>query len=80
MSDTVVPFPRRSGAPGAAPEAKKPQCAICGKEQVERFRPFCSKRCAQIDLGRWLGERYRIPTGEIPGGASDGEREGEEES
>jgi endogenous inhibitor of DNA gyrase (YacG/DUF329 family) len=26
-----------------------------------RYRPFCSKRCADIDLGRWLGEAYRIP-------------------
>ncbi len=28
---------------------------------MERYRPFCSKRCADIDLGRWLGERYRVP-------------------
>jgi endogenous inhibitor of DNA gyrase (YacG/DUF329 family) len=26
-----------------------------------RFRPFCSRRCADIDLGRWFGEAYRIP-------------------
>jgi hypothetical protein len=30
------------------------------------FRPFCSKRCADVDLGRWLGGGYRIPTFEEP--------------
>ena len=25
------------------------------------FRPFCSERCKLIDLGRWLGEQYRVP-------------------
>ncbi len=28
---------------------------------VETLRPFCSRRCADVDLGRWLTERYRIP-------------------
>ena len=36
-------------------------CLICGKPPVEAFRPFCSKRCADIDLARWLGGRYAIP-------------------
>jgi endogenous inhibitor of DNA gyrase (YacG/DUF329 family) len=27
---------------------------------MDRWRPFCSKRCADVDLGRWLGEAYRI--------------------
>jgi len=31
---------------------------------VDRFRPFCSRRCADIDLGRWLDESYRIPAAE----------------
>lgn len=35
-------------------------CPICGKERVHRFRPFCSARCAEIDLGRWLTESYVI--------------------
>lgn len=39
---------------------KKP-CAICGKEPSERHAPFCSKRCADIDLGRWLKGGYAIP-------------------
>ena len=37
-------------------------CPICGKPAVERHRPFCSHRCALIDLGRWLGGNYRVPT------------------
>jgi uncharacterized protein len=36
-------------------------CPICGKPALPRFRPFCSARCRLIDLGRWLGESYRIP-------------------
>lgn len=39
-------------------------CPICGRETVPGFRPFCSRRCADIDLGRWLKEGYRIPTEE----------------
>jgi hypothetical protein len=36
-------------------------CPICGKPRVEEYRPFCSKRCADVDLGRWLGGRYVLP-------------------
>lgn len=36
-------------------------CPICGKEAHEKYRPFCSKRCADIDLGRWLKGSYAIP-------------------
>ena len=36
-------------------------CPICGKPGLTRFRPFCSKRCADIDLGRWLKGGYVIP-------------------
>jgi len=44
-------------------------CPICGKPARTETRPFCSKRCADIDLGRWLGEGYRIPAVEPPDGA-----------
>lgn len=40
-------------------------CPICGKPVVARYRPFCSKRCADVDLNRWLGETYRVPALEI---------------
>jgi endogenous inhibitor of DNA gyrase (YacG/DUF329 family) len=39
-------------------------CPICGKPGATGYRPFCSKRCADIDLGRWLKEGYRVPTDE----------------
>ncbi|MDY0882598.1 DNA gyrase inhibitor YacG [Dongia soli] len=48
----------------AAPKGGK--CPICGKPPVQKFRPFCSQRCQHIDLGRWLGERYRISPDESP--------------
>jgi uncharacterized protein len=41
-------------------------CPRCGKPADEKYRPFCSKRCADIDLGRWLKEGYRVPTDEPP--------------
>ncbi|HKD48057.1 MAG TPA: DNA gyrase inhibitor YacG [Rhizomicrobium sp.] len=58
----------------AAPET----CPICGKPKEARFTPFCSRRCAQIDLGRWLKGSYVIPGAE-PGKGSDGEP-GDDES
>ena len=36
-------------------------CPICGKPTAADYRPFCSRRCADVDLGRWLNESYRIP-------------------
>jgi endogenous inhibitor of DNA gyrase (YacG/DUF329 family) len=36
-------------------------CPICGAESAGRYRPFCSARCADIDLARWLNESYRVP-------------------
>jgi endogenous inhibitor of DNA gyrase (YacG/DUF329 family) len=39
----------------------KGTCPICGKPAEPRLRPFCSQRCADVDLGRWFGERYTVP-------------------
>lgn len=39
-------------------------CPICGKETEAKYRPFCSRRCADIDLGRWLTGSYAIPVAE----------------
>jgi endogenous inhibitor of DNA gyrase (YacG/DUF329 family) len=41
-------------------------CPICGRPSTAENRPFCSTRCARIDLGRWLKGNYRIPTEEAP--------------
>ncbi len=35
-------------------------CPICRKKTVAAFRPFCSKRCADIDLGKWLTGQYAV--------------------
>ena len=42
------------------------ECPVCRKPADEKYKPFCSKRCADIDLGRWLKESYRVPTEEGP--------------
>jgi endogenous inhibitor of DNA gyrase (YacG/DUF329 family) len=42
-------------------------CPICGKPSRPATRPFCSQRCAERDLARWLGGAYRIPTEDRPG-------------
>jgi uncharacterized protein len=39
-------------------------CPICAKPSVQRYHPFCSIRCADVDLSRWLGGRYAIPAAE----------------
>lgn len=56
---------------------EKSRCPICRKFTIADYRPFCSKRCADIDLGRWLNEGYAIPAIEPPDDWSetDGEPE-----
>lgn len=51
------------GRPKVVP-LKPRDCPICGKPAAARFRPFCSRRCADLDLGRWLKEDYRVATNE----------------
>ncbi len=36
-------------------------CPICSKPSAPAYRPFCSRRCADVDLARWLREDYVIP-------------------
>ena len=36
-------------------------CRNCGKITQQMYRPFCSRRCAHLDLGHWLSEDYRVP-------------------
>lgn len=38
-----------------------PLCPVCGRPTTADARPFCSPRCAEVDLGRWLTGQYRIP-------------------
>jgi len=37
-------------------------CPICDKNSDARYRPFCSRRCADVDLGRWLTGSYAVPS------------------
>lgn len=53
-------------------------CTVCGRPMQVAFKPFCSSRCARIDLGRWLGEKYRVETNETPAEAQSLGEENEE--
>ena len=46
-------------------------CPICGKPSEAAHRPFCSSRCAQVDLHRWLSGSYAIPAAETDEEDSD---------
>jgi endogenous inhibitor of DNA gyrase (YacG/DUF329 family) len=59
-------------AKGSAEHKKGGLCPICSTPTVHNYRPFCSKHCADIDLGRWLEGRYAVP-GEPIGAEKDDE-------
>lgn len=40
------------------------KCPICGKPAQAPYRPFCSRRCADVDLQRWLSGAYAVPAAE----------------
>ena len=40
------------------------KCPICGAPRNQKYRPFCSKRCADVDLGKWMTGAYAIPSDE----------------
>ncbi|HEU4826773.1 MAG TPA: DNA gyrase inhibitor YacG [Dongiaceae bacterium] len=54
-------------------------CPICGKPVDPKARPFCSERCRQVDLNRWLSGGYSIPGSERPAGPEDGKNQSESE-
>lgn len=51
---------RRADTP-ARPAGSIGRCPICGKPARLETRPFCSARCRDVDLARWLGGVYRVP-------------------
>ncbi len=53
---------RKENAP--IPLRRSRDCPICGKPSTREAYPFCSRRCADIDLNRWLSGRYVIPATE----------------
>jgi len=57
--------------PSRPPPKRRPKrCPICGRPAAPETHPFCSERCREVDLGRWLSGTYVIP-------ARDGEDDGE---
>lgn len=58
MSDPKISDPKR---PEPVEPGKTPRCPQCGKPRQKEFRPFCSVRCRDLDLGKWLNESYTIP-------------------
>ena len=49
-----------AGHPKPPGRVAKP-CPVCGRPSVADVTPFCSRRCADVDLNRWLGGVYRVP-------------------
>jgi endogenous inhibitor of DNA gyrase (YacG/DUF329 family) len=43
---------------------RAPACPICGKISMHEFRPFCSRRCVDVDLHRWFSGAYSAPADE----------------
>ena len=56
--------PKAGGASSGAKASQAKPCPICGKPSLDKFRPFCSRRCGDIDLNRWLKGVYTVPTPE----------------
>jgi|EndMetStandDraft_5_1072996.scaffolds.fasta_scaffold07360_2 endogenous inhibitor of DNA gyrase (YacG/DUF329 family) len=48
-------------SPDAPTRQAAGKCPICGAPTEQQYRPFCSRRCADVDLSRWLRGAYAIP-------------------
>jgi endogenous inhibitor of DNA gyrase (YacG/DUF329 family) len=55
------------------------RCPICGKPAVAEHRPFCSRRCTDVDLNRWLSGAYAIPASEEAPGSEDRNEDGQQD-
>jgi endogenous inhibitor of DNA gyrase (YacG/DUF329 family) len=56
---------RDEATPEPIPARRRRRCPNCGKPMVMRYRPFCSPRCRDLDLGRWLDGAYAVPAVEV---------------
>jgi len=56
-----MPPPSDPKPPAADRAGKGKRCPICGQPAAEEIRPFCSPRCRDVDLNRWLSGSYVIP-------------------
>jgi uncharacterized protein len=70
MTKAPQPSPRRA----AQGDEKAKPCPLCGKPRDPAYKPFCSKRCADVDLARWLKGSYAIPVAEEADEEDGGER------
>ena len=61
----MAPYDHESSGDGGGKPAG-PRCPICQAPVVPQHKPFCSKRCADVDLHRWFVGVYRVPTKEAP--------------
>jgi endogenous inhibitor of DNA gyrase (YacG/DUF329 family) len=59
----MPPPPEKPTPPGTG-ERKVRRCPICGKPANDATRPFCSSRCRDVDLNRWLSGTYVVPGSE----------------
>ncbi len=67
MSETSKP----AGLDPAAVRVTAAKCVRCGASVTARFRPFCSQRCVDIDLGNWVSGNYRVATQEEASGPDE---------
>ena len=71
MASRAPPKPPSTAAPDAA-KKRVARCPICTAASEPQFRPFCSSRCADVDLSRWLRGGYAIA------GRADVDEDGED--
>ena len=57
------------------PLRRKARCPVCSRPVEAEHRPFCSRKCTDMDLARWFGGAYRIPTEDEPDGEAAREDE-----
>jgi endogenous inhibitor of DNA gyrase (YacG/DUF329 family) len=60
VNKTPQKQPQEPAAGEGGGKPAKP-CPICGKPSAQAFRPFCSPRCRDVDLNRWLSGTYVVP-------------------
>ncbi len=72
--------PQKSADAGKIPATgRRKKCLSCGRPMDARYRPLCSRRSAELDLGRWFTEDYRIPTQEPAEGDEEPDGDGEQD-
>ena len=83
-TDTPPPNPPADSNPPRDPARPPRPCPICGKPRNEAVAPFCSSRCRDRDLMRWLDDGYAIPgrpaAGTGPDDADAGEQFGDDDN